>query len=61
VDWQLAVVWVVVAAAVGYLGRSAWMTWAGRGKAGCGSGCGKCESPVPAAREPPDRISLPRV
>lgn len=55
-DGQLAIVGILIVAAVAYLARSAWRTYAGK-KAGCGSGCGTCES------EPskPGRIALPRV
>ena len=55
---QLAAVIVLVGLAAGYVGRSAWRTFAGK-KAGCGSGCGKCATP--AAPATPGRISLPQV
>jgi hypothetical protein len=54
---QLAIVGALVAAALGYVLRATWKTWAGGSKAGCGSGCGKCAAP--AAPEPPGRRSLP--
>jgi hypothetical protein len=37
---ELAVVAVIVAVAALYLVRSAWRTWAGGKKAGCGGNCG---------------------
>lgn len=57
--WQSIIVGLIVAAAAGYVLRSAWLTLFGNRKAGCGSGCGKCSANV----EPPspDRISLPQV
>jgi hypothetical protein len=57
-DWQLLTVGGAVLAAAGYLARSAWQTWSG-GKAGCGSGCGKCSTP--AVGESGKRIALPQV
>jgi hypothetical protein len=39
VDGQAVLVLLAVAAALAYLGRRAWRTWAG-GKAGCAGGCG---------------------
>lgn len=54
-DGQLAIVGILIGAAVLYLVRSAWRTFAG--KAGCGSGCGKCVS----EELKPGRVSLPRV
>jgi attachment p12 family protein len=43
-NWQLAIVIVLVAAAGLYLARQTWRTWAGK-KAGCGSGCGCASQP----------------
>jgi FeoB-associated Cys-rich membrane protein len=65
-DWQLAIVGVLVALAAAYLGRQTWRTWAGR-KAGCG-GC-KCggaaqaragEGTAGAALIPPGDVRLRR-
>lgn len=42
-DWQLAVVCVLVAAALIYVGRQTWRTWTGRG-GGCGGKCGCSKS-----------------
>lgn len=49
----------VVAAAVAYLGWTAWRTIAGARK-GCGSGCGKCGTVAeqPAAK---GRVGLPQI
>jgi hypothetical protein len=45
VEWQLLFVALSAAAALAYLGRRAWRTWAGR-SSGCGGGCGSgCASP----------------
>jgi hypothetical protein len=38
-DWQMIIVLGAVAAAVLYLGRTAWRSWSGA-KGGCGGGCG---------------------
>lgn len=56
---QMVIVVLLVGAAVAYLGWTAWRTVAGR-RAGCGSGCGKCATPVeqPGAK---GRIALPQV
>lgn len=56
-DGQLAIVGILIVAAVAYLARSSWRTFAGK-KAGCGSGCGMC-AVEPEAK--PGRIALPRV
>jgi hypothetical protein len=45
-NWQLAIVIVLVGAAVAYLVRSSWRTWSA--KTGCGGGCG-CTEATPAA------------
>ncbi|MFO0849239.1 MAG: FeoB-associated Cys-rich membrane protein [Gemmataceae bacterium] len=58
-DWQLLTVGGVVFAAAGYLARSAWRTWVGRPKAGCGSGCGGC--PTSTVTDNGRRITLPQV
>lgn len=50
---------VVVAAAVAYLVRVIWKTWAGK-PGGCGSGCGKCAVPTPVTVVN-GRRSLPQV
>jgi hypothetical protein len=63
-NWQLAIVSVIVAAAVLYLGRRSWRTWS-RKAGGCGSGCG-CSSKPPdlrngsAALIPSEQITLRR-
>ena len=59
-DWQLALVGAAVAAAVGYLARSAWRTWFAGKPGGCGSGCGKCATPADEPKAT-GRITLPRV
>jgi hypothetical protein len=54
-EWQLYLVFPIVAAAAGYLGRQAWRSWRG-GRGGCGGcACGK-NSPGPAAG--PGRVPL---
>ena len=57
-DWQLVAVGAAVAAAAGYLARSAWATWAGTKSAGCGSGCGKCATPTAPTEANRRRIPL---
>jgi bacterioferritin-associated ferredoxin len=54
---QFVLVLVVIAAAVAYLGWTAWRTVAGT-KKGCGSGCGKCVEPTPNIA---GRRALPQV
>ena len=54
-DWQVYLVFLIVAAAAGYLGRQAWRSWRGR-PGGCGGcGCGK-KSTAPASG--PDRVTI---
>jgi hypothetical protein len=61
-DWQLATVMVLVAAAGLYLVRRAWRTWRGA-KGGCGGSCGcaaaAAERPG-AALIPPEHLTLRR-
>jgi len=40
-DWQLAVVGLIVTAAAAYLVRAGWRAWRG-GKGGCGGGSCAC-------------------
>jgi hypothetical protein len=54
-DFQLIMVWVLVAAAAIYIVRSLWKSLLGSGK-GCGSGCGKCATTK--NDEKPGRIPL---
>ena len=49
-------VFTMILAAV-YVARLTWKMWTGK-KSGCGSGCGKCATPVPPEEE--GRISLPQ-
>jgi hypothetical protein len=64
-DWQLALVLLIVAGAVAYLARQAWRSWRGRGS-GCGSGCGTCKTPAAPASHgqvtiiPADQLTLRR-
>jgi hypothetical protein len=65
-DWQLATVIVLVAAALLYLCRRAWRTW-GRANNGCGGGCGCAKAIVPpeaggqkALLIPPEQLTLRR-
>jgi hypothetical protein len=63
-DLQLAIVAVLIAVAVLYIGLQVWRTWAGSKKGGCGGGCG-CSAAAPKASsdQPSDkaRISLDQV
>jgi FeoB-associated Cys-rich membrane protein len=56
-DWQLAAVWLLVAAAGLHVLRTLWKSLRGAGK-GCGSGCGKC---APPDTNKPGRIALTQV
>ena len=56
---DLAVVLVIVAGAVAYLGWTTWRTVAGRRK-GCGSACGKCAESKPQTPAK-GRRTLPQV
>ena len=55
-DWQVLLVFPVVAAAAGYLGRQAWRSWRG-GRGGCGGGCG-CGKKSPAPGAGADGVTL---
>ena len=55
---QLVLVGLLVAAAAVYVARSAWKTWFGSSSKGCGSGCGKCATPAPDAKQD-GRFPLP--
>jgi FeoB-associated Cys-rich membrane protein len=47
-DWQLALVGLIIIAATAYIARRAWRTW-GRKASGCGGGCGSgCKSAAPS-------------
>jgi len=46
VEWQLILVALVIAGAVGYVARATWRTWRA-GRTGCGGGCG-CSAKGPA-------------
>jgi hypothetical protein len=65
-NWQLAVVGLVVAGAVLYLVRAGWRTWRGA-KAGCSGGCGcgaqvgrRKQSSKPATLIPSESLTLRR-
>jgi hypothetical protein len=58
--FQLVVVGLLVLAAVLYVVRATWKTWFSADAKGCGSGCGKCSSPV-AESKPEGRFPLPQV
>jgi len=46
-DWQLPLASIAIIAAVVYVSRRAWRTWAHKGS-GCGGGCGSgCKSASP--------------
>ncbi len=52
-EWQLAIVAMVIGAAALYLARSTWRTWRGtKGKCGGGCGCSKVPSAAPTAEQP---------
>jgi hypothetical protein len=61
-DWQLAIVLVVIAAALLYLARRTWRTWAGA-KGGCGGTCG-CAGGKADGKSvsliPPEQLTLRR-
>ena len=44
--WQLVLVGLCVALALGYLARRGWRTWRGRA-----AGCGGCKCTTPPARQ----------
>jgi hypothetical protein len=55
-DWQLALVGLIIAAATAYIGRRAWRTW-GRKASGCGGGCGTgCKSTASKDISAPARL-----
>jgi hypothetical protein len=60
-DWQWLAVIAALALALGYVARSTWRTWFGTGKSACGTTCGGCAKPAPAASENQRRITLPQV
>ncbi len=45
-EWQLILVALVIAGAIGYLARATWRTWRAS-RTGCGRGCG-CSTKAPA-------------
>jgi FeoB-associated Cys-rich membrane protein len=59
VDTQLAITGAIVLAAAAYVVRAVLRPIFGRGKVGCGTGCGKCAAPEPP--RPRGRIGLPQV
>jgi hypothetical protein len=59
VDWQFYLTVAVVAVAALYVLRAVLGPLFGRGKAGCGSACGKCAAPEP--KSVPGRIGLPQL
>lgn len=54
-DFQLLAVWIIVALAALYVGRSIWKAIRQSGK-GCAGGCGRCAAPAPD--EKPGRVPL---
>ena len=50
-DWQLLLVLIAVAVAVGHVARRTWRTWAGRG---CAGDCG-CKRPP---KEPATDVTI---
>ena len=58
-SWQLLITVIIVAVAFGFVVRAVIRALLGRGRAGCGSGCGKCSVPEPASK--PGRIGLPQL
>jgi hypothetical protein len=59
VDWQLALTALLIGGAAAYVLRAVLRPILGRGRAGCGSACGKCNTPEPPAR--PGRLGLPQL
>ena len=59
VETQLAITGLIVLAAAAYVVRAVLRPIFGRGKAGCGTGCGKCAAPE--TPPPPGRIGLPQL
>lgn len=57
---QLLAVYALVGLACLFVLRSTYRTWFADAKSGCGSGCGKCAAPAPAAT-PKKRVGLPLV
>lgn len=58
-DWQYWLTLTLVAGAGAYVLRAVLRPVFGRGRAGCGTGCGKCAAPEPVAT--PGRIGLPQL
>jgi hypothetical protein len=56
--WELGVTLAIVMIAAGYVLRAGARALFGKGRGGCGSGCGKCDS---TAKSVPGRINLPQV
>ena len=53
-DWQLAIVLLIVVAAAVYLVRQTWRTWSGAA-GGCRSGCGCART---QAESPESKVTL---
>lgn len=54
-NWQYGLILICIAAACTYVVWTTVRAWTGS-KAGCGSGCGKCSTPI--EDEKPGRVSL---
>jgi hypothetical protein len=57
IDWQLAAVFLAIAAAMGYLGWRVVHSWAGR-KSGCGGGCACNRADQGTALKPEELIRV---
>ena len=51
-NWQLALVFALVALAAAYVAWHNWREWTSAKKGGCGGGCGCAAKPAQAADQP---------
>lgn len=58
-ETQLAITGLIVLAAAVYVARAVLRPIFGRGKVGCGTGCGKCAALEPPPK--PGRMGLPQL
>jgi hypothetical protein len=62
-DWQTIAVWLIIFAALAYVGRRGWervrsFSLSGKSKSACASGCGSCgdERPTMTAGAKPQNV-----